>query len=468
MAGSGVFADPPCLLVNPSFELPGTGGELFAGWNQFGEIGSTGGVHGATAAVVRGPDAGAWQVSGLWQAQATEPGEAWRVRLRVMHPGTEPISGQTRAIVNVEWRDAGEQLISYESRDVIVAGDPTGVFTPVDFTSAPAPAGTATARLVLGTIQGPDLAPGAAVYDLVRFEPASESGDDAFQFNDSIGGRTINFGGRTWHVKGPVYTGPGPCWFADGPDHVWADTDGMHLTIREDGGWSSTEVVLDPYLGYGDYRFTVEGRPDLWADNVVLGLFLWESRSCYDPAQSWWWPYNEFDIELSRWGNPAAEVGQFVAQPYDYPGNLDRFALTTTPTGTTTTIAFRWLADRVECRAWRGGVGDEAAGGVFHAWTYAGPHLPRPERPRVRMNFWQVNGNPPTNGQDHEAVISAFAFAPACPGDMDRNGVLNLDDINLFALAFVENEADADVDGNGVRNLDDINVFAASFVGGCD
>ncbi|MEZ6317336.1 MAG: GC-type dockerin domain-anchored protein [Phycisphaerales bacterium] len=56
---------------------------------------------------------------------------------------------------------------------------------------------------------------------------------------------------------------------------------------------------------------------------------------------------------------------------------------------------------------------------------------------------------------------------PACPADLDGNGVYNLDDINLFANAFVTADLLADIDGNGVLNLDDVNLFAASFVAGC-
>ncbi|MEZ6318478.1 MAG: GC-type dockerin domain-anchored protein [Phycisphaerales bacterium] len=56
---------------------------------------------------------------------------------------------------------------------------------------------------------------------------------------------------------------------------------------------------------------------------------------------------------------------------------------------------------------------------------------------------------------------------PVCQADIDHNGVLNLDDINLFADAFIKGELIADVDGNGVLNLDDVNVFAQVFIAGC-
>jgi len=56
---------------------------------------------------------------------------------------------------------------------------------------------------------------------------------------------------------------------------------------------------------------------------------------------------------------------------------------------------------------------------------------------------------------------------PVCICDLDGSGVLNLDDINLFAQAFVANDLAADMDGNSVLNLDDINIFAQCFVAGC-
>ena len=66
-----------------------------------------------------------------------------------------------------------------------------------------------------------------------------------------------------------------------------------------------------------------------------------------------------------------------------------------------------------------------------------------------------------------EAVLLTSSDAPACPADLDGNGTLNLDDINLFASAFVAGDLRADMDGNGALNLDDINLFAQGFGAGC-
>jgi len=136
-------------------------------------------------------------------------------------------------------------------------------------------------------------------------------------------------------------------------------------------------------------------------------MFLWQYGPCYDPGKVWWNPYNEFDIEFSRWGDAASDIGQFVAQPWNQPGNINRFDATFAD-GEITSHAFRWLPDRVECRSWRGGPNDESTSIQIHSWTYTGPHIPRPEQPRVHINLWQID----LPEGDQEVVLDAFTFVP--------------------------------------------------------
>ncbi|MBD3337353.1 MAG: hypothetical protein GF355_17710, partial [Candidatus Eisenbacteria bacterium] len=235
---------------------------------------------------------------------------------------------------------------------------------------------------------------------------------DEQQWSDFPGGRTLGFAGRTWRVKGPGYYGPGPNVFCDEPDCVWVDGEGrLHLTLADrDGTWSSTEVALEDTLGYGDYIVTTIGRLDLIDPQAVLGIFLWQYGPCWGEEFLWWNPYNEIDIEYSRWGNPGEEIGQFVAQPYDYPGNLERFDAAFVE-GESVSHAMRWLSDRVEFRVWRGGAADESPETMIHAWTYEGPHIPRPEQPRLHLNLWKLAGGDPAAGQ--EVVFQDFMFVPA-------------------------------------------------------
>jgi len=142
----------------------------------------------------------------------------------------------------------------------------------------------------------------------------------------------------------------------------------------------------------------------------VLGLFLWEYGPCYDYAYTWWGAYNEVDIEYSRWGDPGHDLGQFVAQPYDWPGNLEGYDAAFAA-DEITSHAFRWLPDRVEFRAWRGGPDDESPQTMIHAWTYTGPHVPRPEQPRLHLNLWRLAPEVPAG--DQEVVVTDFRFTYA-------------------------------------------------------
>jgi hypothetical protein len=403
------------MLANPSFELPGSGGATFAGWSQFGSTGSTTPApHGAVAARVSGPNTGNWDVSGYWQKVAAAPGQKWIATVHAWHSPTRPLAGGSKAILNIEWRDASQNLISYESHTVADASTPAGQVVSDSVVSAAAPVGTASARLLLGVLQGPTDPVADVYFDEATFYNAGPPTLDSRQWTDFPGGRTLAFAGRTWRVKGPGYYGPGPNNFCDTGSCTWVDAAGdLHLTIQKiSNTWYSTEVTLTDNLGYGDYRVSTRGRLDTLHPNVVLGIFLWQYQPCYDASYGWWNPYNEIDIEYSRWGNPANAVGQFVAQPYDYPGNIDRYAATFSA-GEITTHAMRWLSDRVEYRAWRGGPQDESPATLIHAWTYTGPHLPRPEQPRLHLNLWQFSAPPDVN---QEVVVDTFVFVGACPG----------------------------------------------------
>jgi len=92
---------------------------------------------------------------------------------------------------------------------------------------------------------------------------------------------------------------------------------------------------------------------------------------------------------------------------------------------------------------------------------------------RLAQSYLVARNLDPADGagganEDYPTMSDRDALAAmVCVADLDGNGTLNLDDINLFAAAFTSGDLAADVDGNGVLNLDDINIFAAAFVAGC-
>ncbi len=407
-----------CMLANPSFEIGGQSGAVFGGWNQFGPVGtSSAAVHGSVAARVSGPNTGGWDLAGFWQAQDSAPGDVWDVTGFVRVPSSRPLAGQSRAIVNVEWRDGGGGLISYESHDVATAASPQDTALAFTFPTDAAPSGTVSARLVLGVLQGPGDPQRDAIYDQVTFVKRTVPSLDEIQWNDFPSGREIAFAGRTWRVKGPGYYGPGPNSFSSATNAVWVDAGGsLHLTIAKVGAtWYSTEVALTEALGYGDYEFTTRGRLDTLDPTTVFGLYVWEYGPCYDTAYLWWNPYNETDIEFSRWGVPTGPNAQFVTQPADWYGNRHQFSMSFSD-GEVTTHAFRWLPDRIENRSWRGGPDDESPATTVESWTYTGPHIPRPDQPRVHLNLWQVDGPPATT---QEVVLDGFRFVPWPPSLVD-------------------------------------------------
>lgn len=407
-----------CILANPSFEVSGSGGHVFGGWEQFGDVGATSfASHGSTGARVSGPDLGGWDVSAFWQQQDSYPGEEWQVTGKVAHSSADPLSADSRAIVNVEWWDSGG-MMSYESHDVALPSTATDEYQSFSVTSGPAPSGTEAIHVLFAVLQGPTDPPPDVYYDQVTVLSQSYPTIEDMQWNDFPGGRTLSFSGRTWRVKGPGYYGPGPNSFSDSESSVWVDGgDRLHMTVRNVAStWYSTEVALTETLGYGDYIFTTEGRLDLIDPNVVLGMFIWQYGPCYDESYLWWNPYNEFDIEFSRWGDPGHDIGQFVAQPADWYGNIEHFDASFSE-GEVTTHAFRWLPDRVECRSWRGGPTDEAPENMIHSWTYTGPHIPRPEIPRVHINLWRCCGAPSSN---QEVVLDAFHYFPADATGVDE------------------------------------------------
>ncbi len=410
-----------CILANPSFEIGGSGGATFGGWNQFGVVGSVNdAIHGFKAARVSGPNYGDWDVSGYWQSQDCDPGEQWEVTGHVLVPSVKPITGESAAIVNIEWRNSVGDLIDYDSFTVADAASPTDEFIDFAFVSSPAPTGTTEVRLLLGVLQSPSDPSPDVYYDQVTFYSTTPPTIDDQQWNDFPGGNTLSFGGYTWRVKGPGYFGPGPNLFCDEPDCVWVDGgDQLHLTLQNrSGAWYSTEVVTEEALGYGDYILTTVGRLDQIDPLVVLGIFLWEYGPCWDPGYLWWNAFNEIDIEYSRWGDPASDIAQFVAQPYDWSGNITRFDYTFTE-GEVVSHAMRWLADKVEYRVWRGGPSEESAANMIHSWTYTGLHIPRPEQPRMHLNLWKFDGTP---AGDQEVVFKDFVFVPEGGASPVENG----------------------------------------------
>ena len=219
--------------------------------------------------------------------------------------------------------------------------------------------------------------------------------------------RTIQFAGYQWQVKSsdcPV--GPGPNFFSDRQEDIWVDINGyLHLTIKQrDGNWYSTEVIADTSLGYGKYVFQIQGQINLLDQNTVVGLFTWDS----DAPQ---FNFREIDIEFSRWGIPANDNAQFVVQPYTTPANIFRYDIQTS--NLQTSHSFTWTQPAVIFQSLFGHLSTPVSqSDVIQDWSYSGNDIPPSGDENTRINFWLVNGNPPSDGLDTEIVITDFEFIP--------------------------------------------------------
>jgi len=128
----------------------------------------------------------------------------------------------------------------------------------------------------------------------------------------------IEFAGYQWVVKSGYQRGPGPNYWSDSEQSVWVDENGwLHLKIRKENGiWTCAEVYTKEPTCYGLHHFYTIGRLDNMDPNVVFAPFLYKDD------------LTEIDIEFSRWGEAnSPSNAQYVVQPFDKSGNLERFWL---------------------------------------------------------------------------------------------------------------------------------------------
>ena len=217
---------------------------------------------------------------------------------------------------------------------------------------------------------------------------------------------TIRFGGQEWHVRSG-HGGPGPNAWEE--RNVWLDSSGgLHLKISlRDGKWSCAEVTSKARLGFGRYQFQIEGRPDLFDDNVVLGLFNYPTPDVGGDET------HEIDIEFARWGSAKNPMGNFTVWPVEKSlGNTTKtFALALN--GSATTHRFDWSSTRVLYRSLHGYRDDDAE--EIARWNFepTDPLRRIAQKPMpVHLNLWLFKGRPPKDGKEVEVVIRSFGFVP--------------------------------------------------------
>lgn len=266
-----------------------------------------------------------------------------------------------------------------------------------------------------------------------------------------VGARQLTFSGYDWSVKSGGGLGPGPNCFSRSAENVWVDANCyLHMKVAQrPDQWHSSEIIANGSWGYGTYVFTVESRVDLFDENIVLGLFTWDTHA---PEYN----YREIDFEFSRWEDPNNENAQYVVQP-DVSGNKHRFNIDYTGSTEITTHMMTWRSDAVHFSSYYGEFSlATSAGNTIETWRYTGGNNPPPGGENVRMNLWLIWGNPPVNGHDAEIVITQFryvsdlfavfaeclggpgvAYAPGCDcADADGDADVDLADFAKYQAAF--------------------------------
>ncbi|MBN1480542.1 T9SS type A sorting domain-containing protein [candidate division KSB1 bacterium] len=213
---------------------------------------------------------------------------------------------------------------------------------------------------------------------------------------------TLSFSGYTWWRKtSSTQVGPGPNYFSDSKQNVWVDDQGrLHLKItHRDGAWFCPEVILQDTLGYGTYDLLVESDLNELDKNIVFGFFTWDNDACDTH-------YNEIDIEFSRWKIDDSPNAQYVIQPWHRAGNRYQWSMPSNKKMSNHRML--WAADSLFFKSSVVHVSQAKVDSVVQMWTYKGSDIPTADQTTIRMNFWLVNGIPPSNNSESEIIIADF------------------------------------------------------------
>ncbi len=147
---------PQNKLLNPSFESLGGGapGNKFLNWVDFNNtfLQNQDPRTGTNAAKSFGNWSGPYNASGLFQETPTTAGQVWNASVWVRNRSDDAIQGLNFAVMNIEWFDASNTQISFDTTTVADVNTPqdTWLLKTATFT---APAGAVKARYVLLHLQ---------------------------------------------------------------------------------------------------------------------------------------------------------------------------------------------------------------------------------------------------------------------------------------------------------------------------
>jgi len=207
--------------------------------------------------------------------------------------------------------------------------------------------------------------------------------------------RTITWSGWTWTVRhSAALEGPGPNQFDDSTQSVFVDKQGrLHLRVRYDSTlhmWVSSEIFSEQWFSGGKFTWVVDSPGNTIDPNVTLGMYIYQDLT------------HEYDVELSKWGNPNnPNNADYAVQPWSYTNGVTYF---NQPAGTDT-FSLNWQPNSVTMsgsgpRGWR------------NSWANTGPYATGGWYAPAHINLWQYHGAPPASGRTVEVVFRSFTYTP--------------------------------------------------------
>jgi hypothetical protein len=169
------------ILSNPDFEA----GPIAPGiedWLVFGNVFTENidPFNGAQHAKMFGNFSGGFNVSGAYQVVPANPGETYIASAYMNNLSSDAMSGANEALVKIEFRDAGGNILAFSESAVLNASSPTDTWTLYS-TTGTAPPSTAEIQYLLLFLQ-PGLDGGAAQFDAASLK-LTPSGDITVQLD---------------------------------------------------------------------------------------------------------------------------------------------------------------------------------------------------------------------------------------------------------------------------------------------
>lgn len=216
----------------------------------------------------------------------------------------------------------------------------------------------------------------------------------------------IKFAGEEWIVKDKLVkkAGPGPNFF----DHknIWVDENGqLHLKLskRSDNTWACAEIYSKRLFGDGIYQFNLEGRPDLFDENIVLGFFNYPciGNSC-EPDGT-----HEIDIEFTKWGK---KLNPFNLHYNTFPSKIggDSYSKSL-KIDLKNNISIHRISRKSTNVKFDSFYPYKASGEEIIGYGNSESKASKLSMP-IHINLWLFLGKAPNNGKEVEIIIKDFKF----------------------------------------------------------